>query len=206
MTTPMEFDAIFSLGYNCQVAAQLRKNKLRHAAGPWDWFNFASTHEFCKVIQSQFSDFMLRDNLDIYGKSANCYYVRDKQSSCLSFHDFKNNPEKLPLYDYPAFRERLDRRIERFNRCLNSEVKTLLVRIIPHIKDAETIDRAIRETYSNPNVSLLFIKLSSSPGIVALPSFSDRVLIKQIPKGPTWEGDSEAWKTILGGFSLRLGE
>lgn len=206
MTTPMEFDAIFSLGHNCQVAAQLRRNKLRHAAGPWDWFNFASTREFCKVIKHQISDFMLRDNLDIYGKSVNCYYVRDKRSSCLSFHDFKNNPEELPLYDYPAFRERLDRRIERFNRCLNSEQKTLLVRIIPHKKDAETIDQVIRGTYSNPNVTLLFVMLSSSPSIVTLPSFSDRVLIKQIPKGPTWEGDLEAWMTILGGFSLISGE
>ncbi|MEC0306878.1 DUF1796 family putative cysteine peptidase [Paenibacillus lautus] len=206
MTTPMEFDAIFSLGHNCQVAAQLRRNKLRQAAGPLDWFNFASTHEFCKVIKHQFSDFMLRDNLVIYGKSVNCYYVRDKRSSCLSFHDFKNNPEEQPLYDYPVFRERLDRRIERFNRNLNSEQKTLLVRIIPHKKDAETIDQVIRETYSNPNVTLFFLMLSSSPSIVTLPSFSDRVLIKQIPKGPTWEGDLEAWKTILGEFLLISGE
>ena len=27
MTTPVKFDAIFSLGHNCQVAAQLRRNK-----------------------------------------------------------------------------------------------------------------------------------------------------------------------------------
>lgn len=206
MTTPVEFDAIFSLGHNCQVAAQLRRNKLRHAAGPLDWFNFASTHEFCKIIKRQFSDFMLRDNLDIYGKSVNCYYVRDKRTSCLSFHDFKNKPEEPPLYDYPAFRERLDRRIERFNRCLNSEQKTLLVRIIANTNDAETIDQVIREAYPNPNVNLLFVMLSSSPQIVNLPSFSDRVLIKQIPKGPTWEGDSEAWKTILREFSLSSGE
>ncbi|MFE9276567.1 DUF1796 family putative cysteine peptidase [Paenibacillus glucanolyticus] len=201
MTTHLSFDAIFSLGYNCQVAVQLRRNKLRKMAGPWDWFNFASTSEFCKVIRNQFSEFMLRDNLDIYGKSVNCYYVRDKHSSCLSFHDFKNDPEERPLFDYPAFRERLDRRIERFNSCLNSTQNTLLVRIIPHKKDAETIDQAIRETYSNPNVTLLFVMLGNAPHIVQLPSFSDQVLIIQIPKGATWEGDFDAWKAVLGRFS-----
>ncbi|MEG8984311.1 hypothetical protein, partial [Acinetobacter baumannii] len=94
----------------------------------------------------------------------------------------------------------------RFNRCLNSEQKTLLVRIIVNTKDAETIDQAIREAYPKADVNLLFIMLSSSPQIVNLPSFSDRVLIKQIPKGPTWEVDSEAWKTILREFSLSSGE
>ncbi|WP_411553433.1 DUF1796 family putative cysteine peptidase [Paenibacillus lautus] len=206
MTTQMEFDAVFSLGHNCQVAAQLRRNNLRRTAGPWDWFNFASTREFCKVVRQQFSEFMLRENLDIYGKSVNCYYVRDKRSSCLSFHDFRNDPTEQPLYDYPAFRERLDRRIGRFNRCLNSDRKTLLVRIITQKKDAETIDQVIRETYANPNVTLLFVLLGNREQIVNLPSFSDRVLIKQIPKGATWEGNSDAWKSLLGEFSLTTGE
>lgn len=206
MATHFQFDAIFSLGYNCQVAAQLRRNKLRTMAGPWDWFSFASTSEFCNVVRNQLSEFMLRDNLDIHGKSVNCYYVRDKRTSCLSFHDFKNNPEERPLYDYPAFRERLDRRIERFNSCLNSNQKMLLVRIIPHKKDAKAIDQVIRETYSNPNVTLLFVMHGSSPQIVQLPSFSDQVLIMQIPKGDTWEGDFDAWKTILGRYSITSGE
>lgn len=203
MIAPVEFDAIYSLGYNCQVASQLRRNQLRHAAGPWDWFNLASTRKFCEVLRNQLSGFMLRENLEVYGKSVNCYYVRDTHTSCLSFHDFKNDPNEKPLYDYPVFRERLDRRIERFNRCLNSNQVTLLIRIIPDEKDAITIDQAIRKTYSNPNISLLFIILHNASHIEHLPSYSEQVHLVKMPKGATWEGDIHAWKLVTQGWSLR---
>lgn len=206
MIIPAEFDAIYSLGYNCQVASQLRRNQLRHAAGPWDWFNFASTPHFCEVLRNQFEGFMLRENLEVYGKSVNCYYIRDTHTSCLSFHDFKNDPSEKPLYDYPAFRERLDRRIERFNRCLNSDQITLLIRIIPHEKDAIPIAQAIRETYSNPNISLLFIILHDAPHIEQPPSYSEQMHFVKMPKGANWEGDIHAWELITQGWSLRLRE
>lgn len=202
MTIPTDFDAIFSLGYNCQVAAQLRRNRLRNEAGPWDWFSFASSLDFCMVLRNQFSGFMLLENLEVFG-TEECYYVRDNHTSCLSFHDFRNNPNEKPLYDYPAFRAMLDRRIERFNQCLNSNQKILLIRIILHEQDAEMIYQTIRETYPNPNISLLFVILQDAPHIVQLPSFSTQVRILHIPNGTTWEGDMKAWKSILQGFSLR---
>lgn len=59
MTKVKSFDAIFSLGSSCQVASQLRRNGLRTAAGPFDWFNFASTPGFCQVLESRFERFML---------------------------------------------------------------------------------------------------------------------------------------------------
>lgn len=102
-TQPYRYEAIFSLGHNCQVAAQLKRNGLRRQAGPWDWFNFASTADFCGVIRRRLEGFMQLEHLEIYGKSVNTYYVRDRQSTCLSFHDFKIHPTSRRYTTMPNF-------------------------------------------------------------------------------------------------------
>ncbi|MEK3781210.1 DUF1796 family putative cysteine peptidase [Paenibacillus sp. FSL R5-0810] len=201
-TQPYRYEAIFSLGHNCQVAAQLKRNGLRRQAGPWDWFNFASTVDFCGVIRRRLEGFMQLEHLEIYGKSVNTYYVRDRQSTCLSFHDFKNTPDQPPLHDYAEFRERLDRRIARFNDCLASGQSVLLVRIIQHQQDAEAIYASIHETYANPHISMLFILHGEDSDIVELPSFAEDARLVRIPKGRTWEGDTEAWAAILSKIRL----
>ncbi|ANY71735.1 peptidase [Paenibacillus ihbetae] len=199
---PYRFESIYSLGHNCQVAAQLKRNGLRRQAGPWDWFNFASAAEFCGVIRRRFEGFMQLEHLEAYGKSVNNYYVRDRQSTCLSFHDFKNIPNQPPLYDYVEFRERLDRRIARFNDCLSSERRVLLVRIIQHQHEAEAIYASIHETYANPHISMLFILHGPESDISKLPSFAEDARLVRIPRGRTWEGDTEAWAAILSKIRL----
>jgi len=199
---PYRFESIYSLGHNCQVAAQLKRNGLRRQAGPWDWFNFASAAEFCGVIRRRFEGFMQLEDLEAYGKSVNNYYVRDRQSTCLSFHDFKNTPNQPPLYDYAEFRERLDRRIARFNDCLSSERRVLLVRIIQHQHEAEAIYASIHETYANPHISMLFILHGPESDISELPSFAEDARVVRIPRGRTWEGDTEAWAAILSKIRL----
>lgn len=199
---PYRFESIYSLGHNCQVAAQLKRNGLRRQAGPWDWFNFASAAEFCGVIRRRFEGFMQLEHLEAYGKSVNNYYVRDRQSTCLSFHDFKNTPNQPPLYDYVEFRERLDRRIARFNDCLSSERRVLLVRIIQHQHEAEAIYASIHETYANPHISMLFILHGPKSDISKLPSFAEDARLVRIPRGRTWEGDTEAWAAILSKIRL----
>ncbi|MWV42129.1 peptidase [Paenibacillus sp. HJL G12] len=197
------FDIIFSLGHSCQVASQLRRNHLRNVAGPLDWFNFASTNAVCKVVTSRFHGFMELEHLEVYGKSKNCYYVRDRQTTCLSFHDFKNNPNLPPLHDYHVFREKLERRIHRFETALSSEDKVFLIRTLTDPADALKIHHAVTEAYQNPNLHFLFVLNGSESGIKPLPSDSDRISIVQIPHGNTWEGDYEAWKSLLGCISLR---
>lgn len=199
---PYRFESIYSLGHNCQVAAQLKRNGLRRQAGPWDWFNFASAAEFCGVIRRRFEGFMQLEHLEAYGKSVNNYYVRDRQSTCLSFHDFKNTPNQPLLYDYVEFRERLDRRIARFNDCLSSERRVLLVRIIQHQHEAEAIYASIHETYANPHISMLFILHGPESDISKLPSFAEDARLVRIPRGRTWEGDTEAWAAILSKIRL----
>jgi len=199
---PYRFESIYSLGHNCQVAAQLKRNGLRRQAGPWDWFNFASAAEFCGVIRRRFEGFMQLEDLEAYGKSVNNYYVRDRQSTCLSFHDFKNTPNQPPLYDYAEFREQLDRRIVRFNDCLSSERRVLLVRIIQHQHEAEAIYASIHETYANPHISMLFILHGPESDISELPSFAEDARLVRIPRGRTWEGDTEAWAAILSKIRL----
>ncbi|GAB6988578.1 DUF1796 family putative cysteine peptidase [Paenibacillus pini] len=198
-----EYDAIISLGHNCQVASQLRRNHLRKFSGPLDWFNFAKTSEVCKVLQNRFEGFMLLENLEVYGKSQNCHYVRDKSTTCLSFHDFKNVTEEDPLFDYFIFRETLDRRIRRFIDCLSSNKDILLIRANVNSTDSFDIYHAIKETYSNPNVHFLFVNQSDEQQIIEQPSTFKSINSLQIPSGKTWEGNYEAWKKVLSRFSLR---
>lgn len=198
------FDAIFSLGSSCQVASQLRRSGLRTAAGPFDWFNFASTPGFCQVLESRFERFMLLPNLEVYSHSVNCHYVRDKASNCLSFHDFKYDPKLPPLFDYPEFRDRLERRIERFNRCLSSVQDVLLIRTVKHTEDAFRIFETIENSYSNPHLRYLFVLHSSDPDTAEIDSGHPRIRIVRMPAGSTWEGDAEAWKRCLLLFDPQL--
>ncbi|WP_244864374.1 DUF1796 family putative cysteine peptidase [Paenibacillus sp. J23TS9] len=196
------FDVIFSLGHSCQVASQLRRNQLRKAAGPLDWFNFASTEAVCKVLRGRFQGFMELEHLEVYGKSKNCYYVRDLQTSCLSFHDFNNAPDQPPLYDYAWFKEKLARRITRFVSYLSSDAEVLLIRTISNPADALRFYHAITDAYANPNLHFLFVIPSKKSSIIQRISEHERITIVQIPHGSTWEGDAAAWKSLLSSISL----
>ncbi|MED5018787.1 DUF1796 family putative cysteine peptidase [Paenibacillus chibensis] len=197
------FNTIFSLGHSCQVASQLRRNRLRKEAGPLDWFNFAQTSELCRVLRSRFQGFMELENLEVYGQSQNSHYIRDRITTCLSFHDFRNDPVKPPLHDYREFKERLTRRTQRLLSVLCSIEDTLLIRTIAAAREAWSVVDAVTETYPNPNVYFLFAIPGNGFPLRMLPSSQERVMIVELPAGSTWEGDHDAWRTLLQSIRLK---
>ncbi len=110
-----EYDAVFSLGQNCTPAIQLEKNRLRPFAGVLDWMMSDTLSDVNRLLENRFAGFMDLPNLSVVGTSQLNYMVRDIAYNVISVHDFpQERNTSAELVTYPEFREKIDRRIERF--------------------------------------------------------------------------------------------
>lgn len=110
-----EYEAVFSLGQNCTPAIQLEKNRLRPFAGVLDWMMSDTLSDVNRLLENRFAGFMDLPNLSVVGTSQLNYMVRDIAYNVISVHDFpQERNTSSDLVTYPEFREKIDRRIERF--------------------------------------------------------------------------------------------
>ena len=72
------YDLIVSLGSSCSPAAHLRRNNLRKFSMPFDWIVTPNLPDVGRVIQNQFQDFMLLENLQLQDGQAN--FLDDNES------------------------------------------------------------------------------------------------------------------------------
>jgi hypothetical protein len=124
------YDIAISLGGPCQVAEQLRRHNLRTCAGPLDWTVLDSTPHLIKAINNRFDGYFNWDHLDIRGKHEHNRLVFENEYHCLSVHDFLWDEDPQSVRDqYPAFIERMQRRINRFYEKAKPGVRALFVRL-----------------------------------------------------------------------------
>ncbi len=107
-----------SLGCNCAGALSLEIFKISEAFFPFDWC-ISPIKAIHRAIESNFKDYLKRENLKLTGKShGRCIGVEDQLYGIRFIHDFKKDLE--PLSDYQAVQAKMLRRIDRFNAALNS--------------------------------------------------------------------------------------
>ncbi|MDI3410008.1 DUF1796 family putative cysteine peptidase [Bacillus sonorensis] len=115
------YDAIFGLGHLCLTALQLRKNNLRHYAGPLDWVGTPYLTDLNRLLRNRFSNFLEPQNLRITGYSTGVdsheryISLRDDYYYVDSAHDFKADQNTFDdIVTYPEVKEKFSRRINRF--------------------------------------------------------------------------------------------
>lgn len=197
------YDAIFSLGGNCQVAYQLRRRQLRPYAGPLDWFVSPACESVTKLVVSGFNDFMQLERLETLRPLQTCYAVRDTSTGITSYHDFllhSEHPDE-PLASYPKFRAKLDRRISRFYDRLNHASSVLCIRLGATEAEAEALLSALQSAACAP-VTLLAVRETDTLQLRHLRTDRSSLVMAELPKGRFWYGSNEGWDQLLAGVSL----
>jgi len=110
-----------SLGSWCDIAINLRKNGMRHAAFPFDWIASVDCERFLEIFQTDFKYFLDDEYLFIKDSHIfNNYYN-------LEFpHDIFFHPEEPE--EYISFKKKYTKRINRFRELENYKGKVYFIR------------------------------------------------------------------------------
>lgn len=123
-----------SIGCDCAVAYQLRKQKLVEEAFPFDWAKVDKIQMLCDVLDNEFSiffrDYILKnqgDNFDSFGcKSKN---IKSKVKMILKNKIVFPHESINEHFDFDTFKEKYERRIKRFNNIVwDNNIKKIFVR------------------------------------------------------------------------------
>ena len=76
-----KFENCISLGWFCGTASSMSRYGLRSHSGPFDWF-FSDFDSVLKVIETDFSDFMKKENLVPDKNNNKIFYDTKYRFSC----------------------------------------------------------------------------------------------------------------------------
>ena len=101
------YDNCISLGWFCGTASSMSMHGLRSCSGPFDWYR-SDLWAVLGVIENDFSDFMLRKNLQLVDDNPKRFV--DTKYGFTFLHDIKENFEQ----EYSAIFQKYHRRAMRF--------------------------------------------------------------------------------------------
>jgi Putative papain-like cysteine peptidase (DUF1796) len=135
------YNHIVSLGSECGPALHLKRHNLRRASLPFDWVCSHSLTGINRLLKTKFNGYMELSNmtkvanykqpgyvLDEEGNNAgyNSQFIKDNEFNVISVHDFPIGLEWQKMY--PSYKQKLTKRIERFNYILNNSPSILFIR------------------------------------------------------------------------------
>ena len=152
-----------SLGWFCGVASSMSRYGLRRFSGPFDWY-FSDFTSVLKVMETQFSDFMSKENLSVDTDNNRRFY--DNKYGFYFPHEIQYDYEK----EYDHIHQKYMRRAEQFMqdikqptffiRAVRSNDEILFIK-----ENREYIYRIIKK--ENPNNEIAFLILN---GMQKLPN------------------------------------
>jgi len=189
------FDAIISLGGNCQIAFQLNINGLRHYSLPFDYWitPFMSLYN---LLENKFVHFLDKENF-IFSppNETSSSWVVDSLYGVIMIHDFKLDVDFLK--DYEMVRAKFERRIDRFYTVLSKSNYVLFIRNWITKDEAIALDELLGRLF--PHLSYRLVVLSSSEESFSTDWGFDRIknfyLRQPVPYVAL--GDNQAWKEIF---------
>ncbi|MDL2323630.1 papain-like cysteine peptidase [Ruminococcaceae bacterium OttesenSCG-928-A16] len=200
------YDCAISLGAPCQPAQQLKMHNLRSFSGPFDWTVLESVPCLIKAIDTKFENYFALENLTVKEKHGHTYLVYDELYECMSVHDFPyvENDDPSKIFDvYPAFIEKMQRRIQRFYSRISDSQRTLFVRFHASHQDAQNLQKYLKALVKN-DFTLLVLNETDTPRLIEENwdienTYAARIF--QTPEIP-WQGYTPHWDQILSGISL----
>jgi hypothetical protein len=194
-----KYDTVISLGGSCQVTYQMARHNLRTFSGPLDWFVFYSASCLSKALNSGFQGFMDYQNLEVIGPCEANYIIKDSVFDCYSYHDFPLCCNGDISSYYPEFKEKIDRRVQRFQQKLQVKKSILLIRLhgrFDDIRDLKTIIGGLTKS----DVTLLLVNHSTVPTITEMDWNLPNVCSVEIYNSPnSWSGCDQYWDVLLNG-------
>ncbi|MCM3308575.1 DUF1796 family putative cysteine peptidase [Priestia megaterium] len=216
------YDTVISIGSWCGVTNQLKDFNLRRFSGPFDWVTTPTLTHVNRVLKNRFQGYMDINNMKFieYAKFAidendqsndviiekQTYVLEDVKYNIGSYHDFLVIPGQSWTVSYPEFREKLDRRINRFFDKIKKSQSTLFVRYCATYEEVVELQAILSELTEgtfhilivNPVENLTTLRENNwgLDGVV----FVDIPMISSITDQNHWRQDD--WNYILSGITL----
>jgi hypothetical protein len=127
MSKIVEYGFICPIGESCIASHNLRENLLQVESYPFDWLMDCKLDNFIHYMQTDFHDFLLKENLKLYKDipPTSCEHYKDVSTGTLFVHCFKKG---APLdEDFMAVYEIFQRRIKRFQNRIKQSRRILFV-------------------------------------------------------------------------------
>ncbi|WP_458352724.1 DUF1796 family putative cysteine peptidase [Peribacillus frigoritolerans] len=140
------YDVIISLGSWCGPSLNLRRHNLRRFSFPLDWVVSNSLPDVSRILKNRFVGFMDLKNMkqvdgiasylddgdvvfsDEGGKQQKAHFIQDTYYNVISVHDFPMIPNQDWTHLYPAYKEKLNYRINKFIEIISNSHSILFVR------------------------------------------------------------------------------
>jgi len=121
------YDCVFSLGEGCFTAQALKNSRLRKFSGPFDWVGRSTFEKRIEFLTDDFRNFFNKEDFDFvladHRNGAHSY--ANKRTGIFHIHDFsaKENFDS----EFPAAKEKYERRINRLLNLIKSANRVLAV-------------------------------------------------------------------------------
>ena len=199
------YDIVISLGAPCQTAEQLRRHELRTFSGPFDWTVLESVECLVKALDTRFENYFLRENLVVDGEGEHNYLIYDTYYECMSVHDFPLVDHPDHIFDlYPAFIQKMQRRINRFYERIEKSKLTLFVRYHADYEETKLLQKSLKTLTKNRFV-LLVLNESDSAALMEEDWNIENTCALRIKQTNLlrWSGYDPHWHIILDGVSVK---
>jgi hypothetical protein len=186
----IKFHKVISLGPACETTYYIRRLIDQDEAYVFDWV-IAPPMQVAKAIQSDFSDFIMRDGLEYCsGEAIGHPYINDSILGIEFHHDFRNDADFMDSYESVA--KKYAFLIERFREVCTCGKSILFVQQHATETEARALDAAITARFPNLTYRLLVLDIAPQwPG-------DGRVRAVAINyEGSTWDERFPVWRDFL---------
>jgi len=211
------YDAVIGIGSACDPTIHIKRLNLRKHSLPLDWVVSLSLSDVNKLLMNRFNGFMELENLQLKEEShfylddgtpvfsddrftmVKSYFVEDTYYNIISVHDFPIIPNQEWSQTYPAFKEKLNKRIHRFLNIMNTSQSTLFVRWSATYTEAVELQTILHQLTNGLFHIVIINPIEDLPHIVETDWGLDRVCSIQVPN---FIHDYAIWDYVLNGVSI----
>lgn len=198
------YDFVISLGSACQTAYQIKRHGLRQNSGPFDWVIIPCA-SLTEVLRQDFETFCSLPDLRIVDEKNGHYTVEDSRYRIRSMHDFHVRESGGDVWaDYPAFREKMDRRISVFRRQLETAWSILFVQCGATKLESIALFEVLKAKRPGRRTELLVVSdLDEFDEDWQIPGITSRRIRMPRSAEGGWKGDGKDWHAALKGIALK---
>lgn len=215
------YDVIVSLGSACNPATLLKQHNLRRFSGPLDWCVSLSLSDVSRLLKNRFEGFMELENMclldetktyvhndddedpvfpsDESTKPIKAYWVKDTYYNVISMHDFPILPNQHWTVTYPSYKEKLNRRINRFLEKITNSQSVLFVRWGASYSQAVELQSVLSKIVKGQFTILILCPVNDLQNISEVNWGIDRVCAVTVPDKPF---DNSTWEYVLNGITI----
>lgn len=205
MFSKQKFNAVISLGQECQVAYQVQRKGLRKFSGPLDWF-ITPMPSLLTLLTNGFEGFMEFGNLQILSEAKGHYVVVDRRYDVQTLHDFNVNSTNSLIFDeYLMLSQKLQKRIQRFYRHVETADSLLFIRSIGSKEEFIELYDILSYIRKGKQTTLFALdqtqEIAYDWGYGTIKNFKITILAEKV--GPNfWKGLNKEWDNVLKDVAL----